>query len=96
MYPHFSILKAGSLVGIGAGPNVIHTLPSAPDDELAFDLEALESRLAEEKKIGRGVIVAYGLGEVNTGGFGRGLPEVAAMCKEYGAWLHVDAGMSCQ
>lgn len=42
--------------------------------------------------MGRGVIVCYGLGEVNTGGFGTGLVDVAKLCKENGAWLHVDAG----
>jgi len=67
-------------------------MPAAPDDELAFDLSALRSRLAEEQAVGRGVIVTYGLGEANTGGFGRGLDEVAVMCKEYGAWLHLDGG----
>lgn len=92
LYPHFSLLKASALVGIGSGPNVVHTMPAAPDDELAFDLSALRSRLAEEQAVGRGVIVTYGLGEANTGGFGRGLDEVAVMCKEYGAWLHVDGG----
>ena len=92
LHPHYSILKAAALVGLGSGPNVVHTLPCEEDDELAFDLRALRARLAQEKSTGRGVIVIYGLGEVNTGGFGRGLSDVAAMCKEYGAWLHVDAG----
>jgi glutamate/tyrosine decarboxylase-like PLP-dependent enzyme len=67
-------------------------MPAAIDDELAFDLTALVERLSEEKKIGRGVIVTYGLGEVNTGGFGKGLDVVAELCRKYDAWLHVDAG----
>jgi len=92
LHPHFSIQKAASLVGLGAGPKVIHSIPAAADDELAFDLLALEARLAEEQKIGRGVIVCYGLGEVNTGGFGSGLDRVSELCKDFGAWLHVDAG----
>ena len=92
LHPHYSVLKAAALVGIGSGPNVVHTMPAMSEDELAFDTSALRSRLAEEKMIGRGVIVTYGLGEVNTGGFGRGLCEVATMCREYGAWLHIDAG----
>ena len=92
LHPHFSIVKAAALVGLGGGPKVVKTIRAASDDELTFDLDALKARLVEEKKVGRGVIVAYGLGEVNTGGFGRGLEEIAQMCKEYGAWLHVDAG----
>jgi glutamate/tyrosine decarboxylase-like PLP-dependent enzyme len=92
LHPHFSILKAASLVGLGSGPRIVHTIPPASDDELAFDLDALEARLKAEKEVGRGVVVCYGLGEVNTGGFGRGLEDVARLCEEYGAWLHVDAG----
>ena len=52
----------------------------------------LRDRLEKEKEIGRGVIVSYGLGEVNTGGIGSDLENVAEMCEELGAWLHVDAG----
>lgn len=92
LHPHFSILKAASLVGIGAGPKVVHSLPCAEDDELAFDIPHLKARLEQEKKIGRGVIVVYGLGEVNTGGIGGDLVQVSEVCREYGAWLHVDAG----
>lgn len=92
LHPHFSILKASALVGIGSGPSIIQTIPAAEHDELAFDMKALRSRLATEMNIGRGVIVAYGLGEVNTGGFGAGLEQVAEMCREYNAWLHIDAG----
>lgn len=62
------------------------------ENELAFDLIQLEARLRSESNAGRGIIVAYGLGEVNTGGFGGDLTEVGRLCNEYGAWLHVDAG----
>jgi glutamate/tyrosine decarboxylase-like PLP-dependent enzyme len=70
----------------------MQAMPATLEDELAFDLDKLEERLRAEKEIGRGVIVVYGVGEVNTGGFGRGLGDVAALCKQYSAWLHVDAG----
>lgn len=91
LHPHYSILKAAALVGIGAGPNVVHSLAACPDDELAVDLQDLKRQLAEHSNVGRGVIVSYGPGEVNTGGFGRDLPKVAELCNQYGAWLHVDA-----
>lgn len=94
LHPHYSILKAAALVGIGSGPDVVHSMPCREDNELAFDLVALEERLRAEKAIGRGVVLAYGLGEVNTGGFGRDLRKVAGLCKRYGAWLHVDGGES--
>lgn len=61
---------------------------------MAFDIPALKDRLRKEKEIGRGVIVVYGLGEVNTGGLGGDLELVAGVCAEFGAWLHVDAGQS--
>ncbi|KAK8846732.1 hypothetical protein IAR55_005819 [Kwoniella newhampshirensis] len=91
LHPHFSIAKAASLVGIGSSSSIIHQMPALPDDELAFDLSALEARLKAEKEVGRGVIVVYGVGEVNTGAFGSGLAQVADLCKQYAAWLHVDA-----
>ncbi|BEI81716.1 hypothetical protein CcaverHIS002_0208760 [Cutaneotrichosporon cavernicola] len=91
LHPHWSIKKAAALVGLGNGPSVFHSLPADPEDELEIDLSALRGRLLAERSIGRGVIVTYGLGEVNTGGFGRGLPKVAELCRHYGAWLHVDA-----
>lgn len=72
----------------------MHSIPAAEDDELAFDLTALEAKLLEEKAVGRGVVLCYGLGEVNTGGFGRNLEDVAGLCRKYGAWLHIDAGQS--
>ena len=92
VHPHFSITKSAALVGLGSGPKVVHQLPAQTDDELAFDLGALEQRLKDEQAVGRGVVVLYGLGEVNTGGFPGGLPEVSKLCKQYGAWLHIDAG----
>jgi glutamate/tyrosine decarboxylase-like PLP-dependent enzyme len=92
LHPHYSILKVASLVGIGAGPRVVQTIPASHNDELAFDMTVLRERLQKEKEIGRGVIVSYGLGEVNTGGIGSDLDDVAELCEELGAWLHVDAG----
>ncbi|WRT65042.1 uncharacterized protein IL334_001984 [Kwoniella shivajii] len=91
LHPHFSIAKASSLVGLGSGPRVIQSMPADSEDELAFDLTKLEERLKEESQVERGVIVVYGVGEVNTGGFGSGLGKVAELCKQYGSWLHVDA-----
>lgn len=89
LHPHFSIVKACSLVGLG---RKIVTIPAAADNELAFDLEALKQQLEKDKQEGRGSIVVVGLGEVNTGGFPGNLPAVAELCKAYGGWLHVDAG----
>ncbi|WVR04410.1 hypothetical protein IAU60_001412 [Kwoniella sp. DSM 27419] len=93
LHPHFSIQKASALVGLGSSSRIIQTVPPQAHDELAFDLDILEGRLREEQAVGRGVIVVYGVGEVNTGSFGngQGLADVAALCRTHGAWLHVDA-----
>lgn len=91
LHPHFSIVKACSLVGLG---RKIVSIPASPENELAFDLDALKQQLEKDKKEGRGSIVVVGLGEVNTGGFPGNLSAVAELCKAYRGWLHVDAGMS--
>jgi glutamate/tyrosine decarboxylase-like PLP-dependent enzyme len=94
LHPHYSILKAAALVGLGNGSDVVHILPHDPSDpeKLSFDIDVLRERLEEEKQAGRGVIVVYGAGEVNTGSMGKGVRQVAGVCAELGAWLHVDAG----
>lgn len=92
LHPHYSILKAAALVGIGAGPKSVRSVPASAEDELTFDLVALETALKLCTAEGRGVIVVHGLGEVNTGGFGGDLDKIAALCERYNAWLHVDAG----
>ena len=71
---------------------MVKSVPAMADDELEWDLEALRAMLVEAKEAAIPVLVVYGLGEVNTGGFGRSLPEVAALSQEFDAWLHVDAG----
>ncbi|TYJ52643.1 hypothetical protein B9479_006735 [Cryptococcus floricola] len=92
LHPHFSISKAASFIGLGGGPAVIQSVPAQEGNEVAFDLEKLEERLKAESVPGeKGVIVVYGVGEVNTGAFGGDLGGVARLCREYGAWLHVDA-----
>lgn len=93
LHPHFSIVKACSLVGLG---RKIVTIPPTPENELAFDLNALKTQFTKDKKEGKGSIVVIGLGEVNTGGFPGNLTQVAELCKEYGTWLHVDAGESTE
>lgn len=69
-------------------------MPCSETDELAFDIPQLRARLQKEREVGRCVIVVHGLGEVNTGGFGGDINELADACEEGNAWLHVDAGES--
>lgn len=82
--PHASILKALSMLGMGR--QVMEVLPCLPG-RMAVDPEALGRRLAELG--GTPAIVVASAGEVNTGDFDD-LEALAALCKTYGAWLHVD------
>ncbi len=82
--PHASILKALSMLGMGR--QVMENLPCLPG-RIAVDPQALARRLAALN--GAPAIVVASAGEVNTGDFDD-LEALAALCKTYGAWLHVD------
>jgi len=80
---HSSILKAMAITGIGRERHVpVAQMPG----RTAVDPEALRAALAAEP--GPKIVVASA-GEVNTGDFDD-LEKVADVCKEAGAWLHVD------
>ena len=82
--PHASILKALSMLGMGR--KAMEYLPSLPG-RMAVDPQALAQRLAALN--GAPAIVVASAGEVNTGDFDD-LDALAALCKTYSAWLHVD------
>ncbi|KAI9346964.1 pyridoxal phosphate-dependent transferase [Obelidium mucronatum] len=88
VHGHASLAKAASLLGIGR-KNCIN-LASGPDD-CDFDLKALELRLKLYREENTGVIVVASYGEVNTGRFTTEIPEIRALCNDFGAWLHIDA-----
>lgn len=83
--PHSSIVKDLGLLGIGQR-NFIN-VTCLPDREV-FDLQALENALRNCSSKCR--IVVASAGTVNSGDFDD-LVSLARLCKEYGAWLHVDA-----
>jgi len=83
--PHSSIVKDLGLLGIGQR-NFI-AVPRLPDREV-FDVQALEHALRDCPSTCR--IVVASAGTVNSGDFDN-LVSLARICKEYGAWLHVDA-----
>ena len=52
--------------------------------------EALEQALEEDRRNGvRPWLVVASAGTVDTGAIDP-LPEIAELCRRYGAWLHVD------
>jgi glutamate/tyrosine decarboxylase-like PLP-dependent enzyme len=77
---HVTIDRALRLLGLGSPTTV------AADDQGRM----LAEPLAEALAAGSGpTIVCAQAGEVNTGAFDP-LPEIAAACRDAGAWLHVD------
>jgi glutamate/tyrosine decarboxylase-like PLP-dependent enzyme len=77
---HVTVDRALRLLGLGSPTTV------AADDQGRM----LAEPLAEALAAGSGpTIVCAQAGEVNTGAFDP-LPEIAAACRDAGAWLHVD------
>jgi len=82
---HASIFKALSMVGLGR--NNLISVPTIKHSE-SIDTNALQkSLIANPGKIN---IVVSNAGTVNTGSFDS-IDEIASLCHEYDAWLHVDA-----
>ncbi|KAK4048950.1 Calcium/calmodulin-dependent protein kinase type I [Microbotryomycetes sp. JL201] len=87
---HASIAKACAIVGIGR-KHVVDVTDKTSVLPCDFDLSALEAHLSENDQDGRGSIVVLSVGEVNTGGWTSNAREIAALCKQYKAWFHIDA-----
>ncbi len=83
--PHVSALKALSMLGLGR--RAIEPVPTLPGRE-AMDMAALERQLQAHQ--GAPVVVLASACTVNTADFDD-LETAAVLCRQYGAWLHVDA-----
>ena len=90
---HASIKKAASIAGIGRR-NCIDLMDSNDPFGVTFDLPALETRLAHNLQNSVGSIVVASLGEVNTGLSSPNVDTLQKLCKQYNAWLHVDAAFA--
>jgi len=83
---HMSIAKAVALLGLGR-ENLRLILV---DEAFRMVPEQLEQRMRQDKEKGvTPVAVVATAGTVNTGAIDP-LPEIAAIAKQYGAWLHID------
>lgn len=83
---HMSIPKAIALLGLGR--KNLHLVPV--DESFRMIPEELECRMRQDTEKGvTPVAVVATAGTVNTGAIDP-LPEVAAIAKQYGAWLHID------
>jgi glutamate/tyrosine decarboxylase-like PLP-dependent enzyme len=83
--PHASAVKALAMLGMGrAALQTLHCLPGRE----AMDMAALRTSLQQHG--GKPSIVLASACTVNTADFDD-LVKAAALCREFGAWLHVDA-----
>ena len=85
-FAHHCIDKALNIAGRGRSPRrLIET-----DENHRMSVAALEQALEEDRRNGiRPWLVVASAGTVDTGAVDP-LPEVAALCRRYGAWFHVD------
>lgn len=85
-FAHYCIDKALHIAGRGRSPRRV----IATDDNYRMSVPALERALEEDRRNGvRPWIVIASAGTVDTGAIDP-LPEIAELCRRYGAWFHVD------
>jgi len=88
---HTWIQKAADISGIGT--DAIRWI--ATDSEMRMDLEALRAQIVKDRDSGdRPVMVVGNAGSVGTGAIDP-LPEIAALCREFDLWFHVDGAYGC-
>ncbi|WP_030748478.1 pyridoxal phosphate-dependent decarboxylase family protein [Streptomyces sp. NRRL F-5135] len=88
---HFSVEKSATLLGLG--PDAVVSVPCDRDKRMRTVALAAElARCRDEGLTPMAVVATAG-----TTDFGSidPLPEVAALCAQYGVWLHVDAAYGC-
>ena len=83
---HTWIQKAADIAGMGT--EAIRWTPV--NNEMQIDLAALRKQLVQDIQAGdKPVMVVGNAGSVSTGAVDH-LPELAALCREFGVWFHVD------
>jgi len=85
-FAHLCIDKALHIAGRGRSPRrQVDT-----DERYRMSVEALERAMEEDRRAGvRPWLVIASAGTVDTGSVDP-LPEIAELCRKYGAWFHVD------
>jgi glutamate/tyrosine decarboxylase-like PLP-dependent enzyme len=78
---HVTVLAALRYLGLGSRPVRVRT-----DAEGRMDANALAAALGEGT--GPAIVIAQA-GQINTGAFDP-IPPIARLCRQHGAWLHVD------
>jgi glutamate/tyrosine decarboxylase-like PLP-dependent enzyme len=91
--PHSSLGKAASIVGLGRNA-LLDVSDVANGSPVSFNMELLDRALQEKDYL---YIMSVSCSEVNTGLFATteaAMTDIHRFCKQYGAWLHIDGGMS--
>jgi glutamate/tyrosine decarboxylase-like PLP-dependent enzyme len=85
-FAHHCVDKALHIAGRGRSPRRM----IATDERYRMSAEALEQALEADRRNGvRPWLVVASAGTVDTGSIDP-LPEIAELCRRYGAWFHVD------
>jgi glutamate/tyrosine decarboxylase-like PLP-dependent enzyme len=83
---HTWVQKAADMFGLGT--DAIRWIPA--DEELRMDTTVLRKQIRKDSEAGDLPFLVIGTaGTVSTGAVDP-LPELAAICREYGLWFHVD------
>ncbi|MFC0848206.1 pyridoxal phosphate-dependent decarboxylase family protein [Streptomyces noboritoensis] len=88
---HFSVQKSAQLLGLGR--SAVVSIPCDHDKRMqTVALARALERCAAEGNVPMAVVATAG-----TTDFGSldPLPEIAELCAQYGAWMHVDAAYGC-
>ncbi|MEJ8657437.1 MULTISPECIES: aspartate aminotransferase family protein [Streptomyces] len=88
---HFSVQKSATLLGLGR--DAVVSIPA--DRDRRMQTVALAAELEKCKRAG--LVPMAVVATAGTTDFGSidPLPEIAGLCEEYGAWMHVDAAYGC-
>ncbi|WP_338676921.1 aspartate aminotransferase family protein [Streptomyces sp. SCSIO 30461] len=88
---HFSVQKSATLLGLG--PDAVVSVPTGRDKRMQTVILAAELQKCRDE----GLIPMAVVATAGTTDFGSidPLPEVAELCEQYGAWMHVDAAYGC-
>ncbi|WP_141205116.1 lysine decarboxylase DesA [Streptomyces griseorubiginosus] len=88
---HFSVKKSAKLLGLGA--DAVVSVPVGADKRMQAVALARELERCEREGLVPMAVVAT----AGTTDFGSidPLPEIAGLCEQYGAWMHVDAAYGC-
>jgi aromatic-L-amino-acid decarboxylase len=87
---HSSIEKAAKIAGLG----IENLRLIEVDDKLAMRPEALARRMEDDRRAGRvPAFVCATMGTTSSNALDP-LPEIGKICREHGAWFHVDGAMA--